>query len=198
MCSLRLRLGPQPRSLSLPFTSFSVQYNSTRYRLFVSASFNKPEICAGTSKESKDIHPHYRPWRPVGLQEVKAPTLLRQTANRWRHGCQPYAPAAFYPQVDFLRFLVLISVRGWVDPRAIVRPEGLGQFKKIHLIGTWTRDFPAFSILPPPLRLYVWDDWVAFGCMNLDHVTSYSKLTLCGILDPHSFDASEAFLVDRV
>jgi hypothetical protein len=35
----------------------------------------------------------------MGLREVKAPTLLRQTANRWRQGCQPYAPAALYPQV---------------------------------------------------------------------------------------------------
>jgi hypothetical protein len=49
-------------------------------------------------KVSKD----YKPWRPIGLREVKAPTLLRQTANRWRQGCQPYAPAARYPQVSFI------------------------------------------------------------------------------------------------
>jgi hypothetical protein len=40
------------------------------------------------------------PWRPIGLREVMAPTLLRQTATRERQGCQAYAPAALYPQVS--------------------------------------------------------------------------------------------------
>jgi hypothetical protein len=51
--------------------------------------------------------------KPVGLREVKAPTVLTQMANKWRRGCQLYAPATLYPQVYFfLRFLVLSSVRG--------------------------------------------------------------------------------------
>jgi hypothetical protein len=41
-----------------------------------------------------------RPWRPIRLWDVEAPTFSRQLAHRWRLGCQPYAPAAFYPHDD--------------------------------------------------------------------------------------------------
>jgi hypothetical protein len=51
------------------------------------------------------------------------------------------------------KFLVLISVRGWVVSRAIVQLEGSGKLKRIHLIRTWTCDLPACNIAPQPTML---------------------------------------------
>jgi hypothetical protein len=75
------------------------------------------------------------------LWDVEAPTFSRQSAHRWQWGCQPYAPAALYPDEDFWHAFLL---RGWVDSKAIVLLKGLGQLENpVTSLGTE----------PPPSRL---------------------------------------------
>jgi hypothetical protein len=60
---------------------------------------------------SEMISASFRPWRPIGLWDVKDPTLYRQYAHRWRQGCQPYALAPLSSPETFFcfRYLFLLE-----------------------------------------------------------------------------------------
>jgi hypothetical protein len=92
-----------------------------------------------------------RPWRPIVLWDVEDPTFSLD--SRLTDGGKVFSLTRrppFTPQEDSSYSFLL---RGWVDSRAIVRLKGLGKLKKIHLIGTRTRDLPVCSIVPQPTTL---------------------------------------------
>jgi hypothetical protein len=75
-------------------------------------------------KGKKESYPWNRPCRPIELRDVEAFTYSRLSAHRWRWCCKSYAPAD--RPLPPGRFLVFISVRGWIDPSFISRLKGLG------------------------------------------------------------------------
>jgi hypothetical protein len=92
-------------------------------------------------------YPCNRPWRPIGLWEVEAPTFTRQSAYIWRWGCHPYAPAALYPQDDsWTHFCQRLS-----RSQAVVRLEWLGQLK--NPVASSNRDLSACNIVPQLITL---------------------------------------------
>jgi len=99
--------------------------------------------CAGKGKEIL-----LQAWTgPEGYRKWRLPDF--QTIGTWRwQDCQPYTPAAFTHQE---LFLVLISVREWVDPKDRVWPEWVSQWKiPMTPLGNRTRDLPGCSAVSQP------------------------------------------------
>jgi len=76
---------------------------------------------------------------PEGSKSLRLPDFKKSA----HEGCKVVSPTHQPPSPQEI-FLVLISVRGWVDPRAIVRLEGLYQ---------WTNPMTASGIEPTTFRL---------------------------------------------
>jgi hypothetical protein len=96
---------------------------------------------------------HYRPGQDLRDPGGWIYQISRQSAHE---GGRVVSPTHLPPLPQEI-FLVLISIRSWVDPRAIVRPEAMLMKNLNDTIGKRTLDLPACSSVPQPtapLRVY--------------------------------------------
>jgi len=94
---------------------------------------------------------HYRPGQAMRVPGGCGSHILRQSAHEGSKVVSPKHRPPLPPQEIFL---VLISVRSWVDPRAVSAAGRITSMKNSSdTIGKQTRDLPACSAVPQPTAL---------------------------------------------
>jgi hypothetical protein len=100
-------------------------------------------------KQERQSYPCNRPWRPIVLWDVQAPTFSLD--NRLTDGGKIVSlmrRLSFTTQEDSWYSFLLETDS---TPRAKMRLEGVGKLKKkFHLIRTRTRDLPVCTLVPQP------------------------------------------------
>jgi hypothetical protein len=109
-----------------------------------------------TTLHASKIYPRNRPRRPLGLWDIEIPHRLD---SRLRHGDKVISPThrpRSIPQKHYFSASVTHFCWRLSKRQGLVLLEGLSQLRKIiYLVGSQTRDLPACSILPQPLRYRV-------------------------------------------
>ena len=82
------------------------------------------QVCVGSCKKLKVKQSLYRPAQGLRVPGVWGLQISRQSAHLDGKVVSHTPQAPLPPPLPQKISLVLISVRGWVNPRAIVRPEG--------------------------------------------------------------------------
>jgi hypothetical protein len=122
---------------------FDIQNNTDETWLFITLS-NTVKSC-----------PYNRPWRPIGLWDVKDPMLCRQSTHRWWQGCQPFAPAVLNsPETLFFCFWYSYGRRDpsrW--PRGTLYPHKLAitlptsGSRSVGIVRSWTQTMEFLIII---------------------------------------------------
>jgi hypothetical protein len=109
-------------------------------------------MCVSSKKKVKKYsYPRNRPWRPIGLWDVKNSALSKAISMAVRPSALRTSRDLLPRNINFL-FLEITSVTGWVHPMALYGMNDYVNWTFIHYKGLGTRDLPVGIIQPYPLR----------------------------------------------